>query len=168
MPPETKKNETDPTKRVLVALDDSPRATAVFDAGAEYAKNLGAELYLFRTITVPPHFPPPSGSSDDDPLPRRLSGIAEHDLNSIAKRAPDVAVAETLVTFGLPGQMILETAQKLRVDLIVMGSHGYRDWDRVLGTTAAVIANRSPCNVLVVHVGSANSREETAETRRSF
>lgn len=135
----TQKDDPLHAKRVLGALDDSPRATAVFDAGAEYARSLGAELNLFRTITIPPHFPPPSGSSDDDPLPRRLSEIAEHNVNSIAERASDVAAAETLITFGLPGQMILETARKLSVDLIVLGSHGYRDWDRVLNTTAAVI-----------------------------
>lgn len=50
-------------------------------------------------------------------------------------------------------QLILEKAENLGVDLIVIGSHGYRGWDHVLGTTAASIANRSTRNVLVVHTG---------------
>ncbi len=156
MYPETQVNEPDHVKRVLVALDDSPRATAVFDVGAEYARRLGAKLYLVRTITLPPHFSPPS---KEDRLPRRLSEVAERDLDAIAKRAPDIALAETLITFGLPGQMIPETAAKLKVDLIVIGSHGYHSRDRMLGTTAAAIANHSAHNVLVVHASPPNGNQ---------
>ncbi len=159
MYPEPQMNEPDHVKRVLVALDDSPRATAVFDVGAEYARRLGAKLYLIRTITVPPHFPPPS--AEEDPLPRRLSEMAKHDLSSIAERAPDIALAETLITFGLPGQMILEIAEKLKVDLIVLGSHGFHSRDRILGTTATAIANHSTHNVLVVHAGPSNGDQRT-------
>ena len=84
-------NEPDHVKRVLIALDDSPHATAVFDVGAEYARRLGAKLYLVRTIMVREHFPPPS--VEQEPLPRRLSEMAERDLDTIAKRAPDIAMA---------------------------------------------------------------------------
>ena len=35
-------------------------------------------------------------------------------------------------------------------DLVVIGSHGYGGLDRLLGTTAAKVANRAPCSVLVV------------------
>jgi len=59
--------------------------------------------------------------------------------------------------------MILAQAEKLEVDLIVLGSHGYRGWDRVLGTTAATIANRSTRNVLVVHAGAVTRKNQTEE-----
>jgi nucleotide-binding universal stress UspA family protein len=36
------------------------------------------------------------------------------------------------------------------VDLIVIGSHGYHDADRVLGTTAAKVVNHADHSVLVV------------------
>jgi nucleotide-binding universal stress UspA family protein len=143
--------ETGHGRRVLVAVDESPRAGAVFDVGAEYAQMLGAELYLLRTITLPPEFPPAAVCSEDDPLPKQLSKIARKQLTDLAKRAPQVEVAQQVITFGFPGHMILQTAHRLQVDLIVLGSHGYKGWDRVLGTTAATIANRSKCNVLVVH-----------------
>lgn len=138
-------------KRVLVALDDSARATAVFDVGADFAHKYGAELYLFRTVTVPQEFPAAAASSANDPLPAYLKEAADKDLCGLAKRAPHVAVTENIITFGFPAQLILEMAEDLNVDLIVMGSHGYRGWDRVLGTTAATIANRSTRNVLIVH-----------------
>jgi nucleotide-binding universal stress UspA family protein len=46
---------------------------------------------------------------------------------------------------------ILEAGDRLSADLIVIGSHGYGGWDRVLGTTAANVVNRSERSVLVVH-----------------
>jgi len=159
--PVTPKKEIIYAKRVLVAVDDSPRATAVFDAGAEYARKFGAELYLFQTLTIPPEYPPAAVCSEEDHLPAHLIEIAKQQLSDIAKRAPDIVVAKTIITFGLPGQMILEEAEKLQVDLIVLGSHGYRGWDRVLGTTAATIANRSTRNVLVIHAGPSNSKRQT-------
>jgi universal stress protein A len=160
----TQSNDPVCIRRILVAVDDSPRAPAVFDVGAEYARKLGAELYLFRTITIPPEFPAAAVSSEEDPLPKRLTELARQELDVMSKRAPDVAVAETLITFGLPGHMILETADALRVDLIVLGSHGYRGWDRVLGTTAATIANRSTHNVLVVHATPESAQQQHDRT----
>jgi universal stress protein A len=118
---------------------------------------LNAELYLYRTLSVPQEFPAAAAYAESDHLPELLADTAKRDLNELAKRAPDVQVADTLVTFGSPDHMILEAAESLRVDLIVIGSHGYRGWDRVLGTTAATIANRSKRNVLVVHSGDAGA-----------
>jgi nucleotide-binding universal stress UspA family protein len=138
-------------KKILVALDDSPRAPNVFDTGAQYCRALNAELYLYRTLTVPQEFPAAAAYPESDHLAEVLASSARRDLDELARRAPDVQVKDTLVGFGLPGQMILETAESLNVDLIVIGSHGYHGWDRVLGTTAATIANRSKRNVLVVH-----------------
>ncbi len=138
------------TRRILVAVDDSPLANGVFDAGAEYARLLRAEIYLLRTITVPAEVPPPSDG--DESLPLRLAYVAEQDLETLAQRAPDISVVQTLITFGLPGPIILEAAETLNVDLVVLGSHSHRCWDRVRGTTASFVAKRSNRNVLVVHV----------------
>ena len=164
MLPVIQANKPNRTGRILIAVDDSPRAAGVFDTGAEYARKLGAELYLFQTLTIPPEFPAAAASSEEDQLPAHLIKIAKGQLCDLAKRAPDIAIAETVITFGTPGQMILEAADKLQVDLIVLGSHGYRGWDRVLGTTAATIANRSTRNVLVVHASSPNGNRRAEES----
>ena len=49
-----------------------------------------------------------------------------------------------------PGQVVVELADELRTDLLVIGSHGYHVFERVLGTTAARIVNLAGCSVLVV------------------
>jgi nucleotide-binding universal stress UspA family protein len=136
---------------LLVALDGSSRAPGVFDAAAEVARRFGAALYPFRAIFVPPEFPAAGAGSQRDPLPEYLSKEAYEEVLLLAARAPDVAVALPAVRVGQPWRTILELADELDVDLIVLGSHGYHGLDRILGTTAARVANLARRNVLVVH-----------------
>lgn len=138
--------------RILVALDASARAPAVFDAAAELAQKYDAELYLVRAITVSPEFPPAAAASAADPLPDHLTRLAVIDLLELWKRAPNLTTTTPIVVVvGQPWKAILDTARDLSADLIVLGSHGYHGWDRVLGTTAGKVANLSDRNVLVVH-----------------
>jgi len=137
--------------RILVAVDSSVRAPAVFDAAAELAKKYEAALYAVRAIVVSPEFPPAAAVSAADPLPAHLTQLATLELMELWKRAPDLVSTSPIVAIGQPWKVILNTARDLAVDLIVLGSHGYHGWDRVLGTTAAKVANLADRNVLVVH-----------------
>jgi hypothetical protein len=49
-----------------------------------------------------------------------------------------------------PWRAILAAADTVDAELIVLGSHGYHGWDRILGTTAGKIANLAQRNVLIV------------------
>jgi nucleotide-binding universal stress UspA family protein len=137
--------------KILCALDGSPRATHVFDAAAELALKFGAELRLLRVITIPPEFPAAGAGSEPDTLPAYLTAAAAAQLSGMSKRAARIAITAPIVAAGQPWRVILETARTEDVDLIVLGSHGYHGWDRVLGTTAAKVANLADRNVLVVH-----------------
>ena len=137
--------------RILVAVDASERQPGVFDAAADLAQKFGASLYVVRVITIPPEFPAAAAASMADPLPAHLKRLAFADLTELWKRAPTLAPTSPIVAIGQPAKMILDTALDFDVDLIVLGSHGYKGWDRVLGTTAAHVANHADRNVLVVH-----------------
>lgn len=139
-------------KRILVALDDSRRAPGVMDAAAELARRFAADLFLLRVLSLPPEFPPAAHVSHHDDLPAHLAAVARGELEALAARATGVTVATpVLLRSGPPWSGILEAADELQVDLIVIGSHGYKGFDRVLGTTAASVANQATCSVLVVH-----------------
>jgi nucleotide-binding universal stress UspA family protein len=138
--------------RILVALDGSPRARQVVAAASEMALRFGATLYPLRVIFVPPEFPAAAaGGSHHDVLRDRMSREAFDDLVAVTAGVPRLAAEAPLVRVGQPWRLILEAAQELDVDLIVMGSHGYHGWDRILGTTASRVANLSHRDVLVVH-----------------
>lgn len=139
-------------KTILAAVDASSRAPKVFDSAAALAAKFGAKLHLIRVISIPPEFPPAAAASHADDLPAHLEQIAIAQLSELSLRAPDLSIPSPIVAFGQqPWRLILENAQRLAADLIVLGSHGYGGWDRVLGTTAGKVANLADRNVFVVH-----------------
>ena len=138
--------------RILVALDGSERAPGVFAAAVELAARFRATLQPFRAVTVPPEFPAAAAGSRPDPLAAHLFERAEEELANIVSSAPSgLHVARPIVRFGQPWRLILLVSDEMDADLIVVGSHGYHGLDRILGTTAARVANVSRRNVLVVH-----------------
>lgn len=60
-------------------------------------------------------------------------------------------VITTEVLFGSPESRIVETAEETGTDLIVMGSHGYKSWERLLlGSVSNSVVHHAPCSVMVV------------------
>ena len=57
----------------------------------------------------------------------------------------------TEVLFGSPESRIVETAEEMSADLIIVGSHGYNSWERLLlGSVSDSVVHHAPCSVLVV------------------
>lgn len=55
------------------------------------------------------------------------------------------------VLFGSPDSRIVETAEEFGADLIILGSHGYRRWERLLlGSVSNSVVHHAHCSVLVV------------------
>lgn len=59
---------------------------------------------------------------------------------------------ETLI--GSPESRIVECAEDFGADLIIVGSHGYNRWERLLlGSVSDSVVHHAPCSVLVVRTG---------------
>ncbi len=140
-------------RKVLVALDGSARAPGVFERAAAIAARFGAALVPFRAIHVPPEFPAAAAGSESDGLPARLARLALEEIGHVTAQASleGLSLAAPIVRSGDPSRLILEVSEEVDADLIVMGSHGYSGIDRILGTTAAHVANQARRDVLVVH-----------------
>ncbi len=138
-------------KKILVALDGSERAAGVLRTACEVAERFDAELCLLRVILIPPEFPAAAHAVVPDTLPTLMTAEAERGLDELVARVPAARSARRLVESGQPWRVILDTAARLDVDLIALGSHGYGGIDRLIGTTAAKVANHADRNVLVVH-----------------
>lgn len=137
--------------RILVCLDASARAAGVLGAATEIANTFDARMILYRAVVVPPEFPAAAHTAAGDPLPDAIQRAALDELRVLAKDNTRASIEPPIVTQGQPWRAILETADRLDVDMIVLGSHGYHGWDRLLGTTCAKVANHARCNVLIVH-----------------
>lgn len=137
-------------KPILVALDDSPRALAVLEAGIKLAHQFKAKLALCRVIALPSVQLSPEGLPVAVDLQGELEKKAQEELRAIAPRVPSDIVTSIVTLFDVPWQGICEAAQKEDAGLIVIGSHGYGALDRLLGTTAAKVVNHADRSVMVV------------------
>jgi nucleotide-binding universal stress UspA family protein len=139
-------------RSILVALDGSARARGVFAAAAELAERFDAHLHLFRAVALPPEFPPAgAGGAQPDELAPRLEATAQRQLEAFAAGSPRAVVEPPHVGTDAPWRAILDAAERLDVDLVVLGSHGFGGLDRLLGTTAGKVANHSRRDVYIVH-----------------
>jgi nucleotide-binding universal stress UspA family protein len=67
----------------------------------------------------------------------------------IQKAQKEGVKAHKLLLQGLADDAIIEAAHRLRVDLIVVGTHGRRGVSRFfMGSVAAHVVSRAPCAVL--------------------
>jgi nucleotide-binding universal stress UspA family protein len=146
-------------KRILVGLDGSPRAPGVLSAAATLARADAGRLVLVRAVGLPADVPQDFWKSTEEPLLDVLSRRAREYLRECAAGVSAELLADPPieVVVGAPWEAVCNAARAAGVDVIVIGSHGYRGLDRLLGTTAAKIVNHAPCSVFVVR---ATEREE--------
>lgn len=138
-------------KNILVCLDTSPRAPHVLSAAVDLARRTKSKLTLFRSVGLPPEL-----AHDDifgmtpNKILDKLLGQAKEALSRFKEDVDPELLAGVEVRVGIPWDAICAEAKSLNVDVIVIGSHGYRGLDRVLGTTAAKVVNHAECSVYVV------------------
>jgi nucleotide-binding universal stress UspA family protein len=137
-------------KRILVALDHSPRASDVLARAATIAASTGAELFLFRAIGLPVELPADAYRVSPAEVVESLHAAAVRELEAMEGQLEPTLVTHVLVRTGVPWAAICEAAKAHDVDLIVVGSHGYSGLDHVLGTTAAKVTNHADRSVLIV------------------
>lgn len=63
----------------------------------------------------------------------------------------------TDILIGSPENKIVETASRMKADLIIVGSHGYNRLERMfLGSVSDSVIHHAPCSVLVIRTVKEN------------
>lgn len=137
-------------KRILAAVDASPRANHVLESATDLARRTGAKVALFRSVGLPPEIHSQFVTLGSASLLDQLLDKAREDLVAASKDVAPELLDGCFVRIGTPWDAICTEAKELDADLIVVGSHGYSGLDRVLGTTAAKVVNHADRPVLVV------------------
>lgn len=136
--------------KLLAAVDGSTHGAGVLKVALALAERFDGRVHLYRAIEIPLDLPA-AAANPPDTLRPYLIAKALGELRLMAAGNPRVVVEPPAELHGSPWRDVLHVADVLEVDLIVIGSHGFKGWDRLLGTTAGAIANRSRRNVLVIH-----------------
>ncbi len=137
-------------KKILVALDTSTMAHVVLQRAVELARALGASLVLVRAVGLPTELPPEALSMDPDSVTGLLVKAAERDLERLAGEVPADIATERSVQVGTPWRIICDLAEDHDVELVVLGAHGHRLLDRVLGTTTSRVVSHTDRSMHIV------------------
>ncbi|MEM9452897.1 MAG: universal stress protein [Myxococcota bacterium] len=136
--------------KILVGVDGSMREPKVLDEAITLAQSRGAVLHLVRAMMIPVSIPTAMWTLQGDDFSQFLIEHGTKEIEQTAQRVPPKLRGRTVTRLGQPADVLVDLAEELDADLVVIGSHGYGGIDRVLGTTAAKVVNRARCSVMVV------------------
>lgn len=125
-------------KRFRLGTGDEIRAVSVIDMAVPMAVDIYGG-YLPDSVEFERNAREHAGAILDDTANRLKNHFNEGDLN-----------ISTEVLFGSPESRIVEAAEEFKPDLIVLGSHGYKAWERMLlGSVSDSVLHHVHCSVLI-------------------
>ena len=149
-------------KKILVALDRSPQAEAVFQEALEIAQSNQSSLMLVHSMS----FENQGVGAFSDIYGNSASHFSKQINDSLVKEGEEIKKwlsqyhqkalerginAEWNCNLGDPGRWIREIASTWKADLVVVGRRGRRSLtEMLLGSVSNHVVHHAPCSVLVV------------------
>ncbi len=151
--------------KILLAVDGSACSDAAVREVARRPWPAGSEV---RVISVAQIFGP---TPEPLVLPAHYYEEMEKDARQRASSIIDRAVTTlresqdlpvtTKVILDSPKDAIIEEAEVWGTDLIIVGAHGYRGYERfLLGSVSQAVASQARCSVEIVRCPQASESEE--------
>ena len=142
-------------RHILAGVDVTEEAAQVLAAARDVAARNGARLSV---CTVVKPLTQVYGGIDVLAYAQATANFeqqaADQAREHIGKLAGQhgVAAEDVHVYIGTPASQVVEAAEALGADLIVVGSHGKHGLGLLLGSTANGVLHRAPCDVLTVRI----------------
>jgi nucleotide-binding universal stress UspA family protein len=137
-------------KKILVPVDFSENSKKILEAAGYFKKVCQAQLHVVFVVQsfedysgfFVPHMP--IAKFEDE-----MVQAAEQKMEKFLVGINDVA-AKVLV--GDVAEEIIRHAEESNMDLIIMGTHGYKGLEKVMfGSVAEKVVRSSPCPVLTIN-----------------
>ncbi|MCW3998688.1 MAG: universal stress protein [Candidatus Bathyarchaeota archaeon] len=146
-----KRFSSETIEKILVPTDGSEHSIRAAEYAIGIAKNHDAQLMVVYVVdeVVIDKF---SEITEREVVERELKIDGQRYTNYVLGLATEAGVKATaMVARGRPFEQIVNLAKGLNMDLIVMGTYGYRGAERILmGSVAERVIEYSSCPVLVV------------------
>ena len=145
--------------KILLATDGTKYSEAALEIVAKLNLETASEIKIITVVdmavplTVDVYAGYLSSTAEIEKAAREHAfKILEETQAKLTSRFADKTVTITAeVLFGSPESRIVETAEQMNAELIVVGSHGYNRWERLLlGSVSDSVVHHAPCSVLVV------------------
>jgi nucleotide-binding universal stress UspA family protein len=140
-------------ERILVPVDGSEPCRVAIGLALDFAESSRGHVIFAHVLDTRDLYDKASiYGYDPRPLLAKMRTEAEQILDFAAQRAADRGVeSENLIVEGRPVDAILTAATGRSADLIVMGTHGRRGFDRLfMGSTTQGVLRDADIPVLVV------------------
>lgn len=137
--------------KILVALELSNENDSAILAKAQEFASEGAELYLIHAVEHMSSYGAAYGISAGIDVEEVLVDESRKSLSKIAAQF-NISVDRQVVKVGPAKFLILEEAEKLNADLLIVGSHGRHGVRLLLGSTANAVLHGATCDVLAVRI----------------
>jgi nucleotide-binding universal stress UspA family protein len=137
-------------KKILVAHDGSKISDKALKRAVEIA--VGTEASLTVLSVVPELYLTELSDLDRQRIMEALTDETKITMEKVRVSLSGKAIeTKTIVRQGHAAEKILETAQKMKIDLLVVGSHGRHGARKfLLGSISSKVVDHSTCPVLVV------------------
>ena len=142
--------------KVLLAIESSGFSEAAVDAVRGQFRPDQAEIHLLHVIDPIVYLPLYDGAIRDfdriDALRQENRKQAQALVDGTAKALREAGYrVTTAVEEGEPRTTIIDSAERAKADLIVVGSHGRRGLPRLLlGSVSEYVARHAPCSVEII------------------
>lgn len=138
--------------KILVPVDFSDHSAAAQETAVEIAKMYGAKIWLLHCYQLHPGGVSPYGIAAPASFHDDVREVVLHQLRESQEKIEAAGVAaESSVSSEFPPQAIVEMADDIGADLIVMGTRGRTGIKHVmLGSVAERTVRLAACPVLTV------------------
>lgn len=160
----------EPINAILHATDFSEPADHAFRLACSLARDHGAKLVILH-VFAPPY--PVVGEMIYVPPMPSPEGADEYQRSELRSKLEQMKAAhanldiECRLDVGNVALAILDTAQQMPADLIVLGTHGRTGLGRLLmGSVAEEVVRKASCSVLTVKAPSPHAHASTGEAER--
>lgn len=138
--------------KILVAHDGSTQADKALDVAVGIAGKSGGSVVLVNVVPDLCLASEEIGMETCELVSRSLADEAERSMRKVMARMAEKGVAATLaIKHGRPADAILEVADEIAADLIVIGSTGKHGALRMLlGSVSSRVAEYSTRSVFIV------------------
>jgi nucleotide-binding universal stress UspA family protein len=142
----------DEMKTILVTTDFSDTSKKAFSAARGLAKKYGAKVVVaYVEEDRPPTMVMEFADVGIEQIMVRQRELAVKRLDDLATREFGELDVEQRTAVGIPHLEIVQMAEDLEADMIVMGTHGRGFFSHaILGSTTERVVRRASCPVLVV------------------
>lgn len=146
--------------RILIGVDGSPYSDAALDEVSQRVWPKGSEilvLHAFELATAPTPevwvLPADFNEELDRAARAQADSIIGAAVEKLTSALGDSVEVKSKATMGSAKRAILDEAETWKPDLIVVGSHGYPTWERLLlGSVSQAVVSHAKCSVEVVRL----------------